>query len=146
MERLETIDHRVAVGSKRISSAYVPPFQLTKGQPPPNRGERRIVIYVLRSRRRRRDGRGDRGGASSACLERHFHRYPHRRLKFSAEPPTHSSELFIRLACIGYAVNPDTQALILVLTNPTILTYNWISHEVRPLANKPLCKPKANQA
>ena len=35
MERLETIDHRVAVGSKRISSAYVPPFQLTKGQPPP---------------------------------------------------------------------------------------------------------------
>ena len=35
MERLETIDHRVAAGSKRISSAYVPPFQLTKGQPPP---------------------------------------------------------------------------------------------------------------
>jgi hypothetical protein len=35
MERLETIDDRVAAGSKRISSAYVPPFQLTKGQPPP---------------------------------------------------------------------------------------------------------------
>ena len=35
MGRLNTTENHVAEVTKSVSSAYVPPFQLTKGQPPP---------------------------------------------------------------------------------------------------------------
>jgi hypothetical protein len=35
MGRLNTTENRVAGVTKSVSSAYVPPFQLTEGQPPP---------------------------------------------------------------------------------------------------------------
>ena len=35
MDRLKASENHVAGVTERISSAYVPPLQLTKGQPPP---------------------------------------------------------------------------------------------------------------
>src|SRR5688572_26576828 len=35
MDQLKTSENYVAGGTERMSSAYVPPLQLTKGQPPP---------------------------------------------------------------------------------------------------------------
>src|SRR5437868_5879766 len=35
MDRLEAIENHGTGVTHRVSSAYVPPFQLTKGQPPP---------------------------------------------------------------------------------------------------------------
>jgi hypothetical protein len=35
MDRIKDIENYVAGATDRVSSAYVPPFQLTKGQPPP---------------------------------------------------------------------------------------------------------------
>src|SRR5215468_10257123 len=35
MDRFKEIDNHVAETTGSVSSAYVPPFQLTKGQPPP---------------------------------------------------------------------------------------------------------------
>src|SRR5215470_11286072 len=35
MDRLKTIENHVAGVTERVSPVYVPPFQLTKGQPPP---------------------------------------------------------------------------------------------------------------
>ena len=35
MDRLKAIENHVAGVTERVSSAYVPPLQLTKGQPPP---------------------------------------------------------------------------------------------------------------
>src|SRR5688500_4583874 len=34
MDRLKVSENHVAGGTERVSSAYVPPLQLTKGQPP----------------------------------------------------------------------------------------------------------------
>src|SRR6266478_9887507 len=35
MDRLKAIENHVGGGTKRVSSVYVPPLQLTEGQPPP---------------------------------------------------------------------------------------------------------------
>ncbi len=35
MDRLKAIENHVATGTKTVSSVYVPPLQLTEGQPPP---------------------------------------------------------------------------------------------------------------
>src|ERR1700719_2021051 len=35
MDQLKTVEDHVAGNTGKVSSVYVPPFQLTKGQPPP---------------------------------------------------------------------------------------------------------------
>src|ERR1700674_4100970 len=35
MDRVQAIENHVAGSTERVSSVYVPPLQLTKGQPPP---------------------------------------------------------------------------------------------------------------
>ena len=35
MDGLKDIENSVATGTKTVSSAYVPPLQITEGQPPP---------------------------------------------------------------------------------------------------------------
>jgi hypothetical protein len=55
MDQLKAIENNVAGSSARVSSVYVPPFQLTQGQPPPiaaNGGLRRPLVDGVAQRKR----------------------------------------------------------------------------------------------
>ena len=63
MGQINAIENQVAAGTETGSSAYVPPCQLTAGQPPPIAAERRVILHVVRPGRGCRNRCGDGGGA-----------------------------------------------------------------------------------
>jgi hypothetical protein len=64
MDKLKVIERHVAEVTKRICSAYVPPFQLTKGQPPPIAANGGLSYMSFD-----RDGDGGAAAATRAALE-----------------------------------------------------------------------------
>jgi hypothetical protein len=64
MDKLKVIESHVAEVTERVSSAYVPPFQLTKGQPPPIAANGGLSYMSFD-----RDGDAGTGAATKAALE-----------------------------------------------------------------------------
>ncbi|MBV8056049.1 MAG: hypothetical protein JO071_12515, partial [Deltaproteobacteria bacterium] len=64
MDRLKNIENYVAGVTERVSSAYVPPFQLTKGQPPPIAANGGLSYMAFD-----RNGDGGAAAATQAALQ-----------------------------------------------------------------------------
>jgi hypothetical protein len=67
MDQLKDTESQVAEVAERVSTKYVPPFQLTKGQPPPIAANGGLSYMSFD-----RDGdggncRGDEGSAGADC-------------------------------------------------------------------------------
>ena len=67
MDRVKAIDNNIVGVTESVSSAYVPPLQLTVGQPATHRGERRFILYVVRPGRGCGNCCGNGGGAPPGC-------------------------------------------------------------------------------